>query len=161
MDENFIINKYLKPLSKNFEEALNLSDDAAVLKVLKNKNLVVSVDNFIYGIHCPEYINISSGVNRAILAAISDLSAMAAKPYCIFISITLNKGNISTKLLKDLKQGISKALKNAKTVLAGGDLCSSSGAVSFSVTVIGKGLKKNYYIEKELNLMSCFVFLEI
>ena len=105
MDENFIINKYFKPLSKNFEEALNLSDDAAVLKVLKNKNLVVSVDNFIYGVHCPKYINISSGVNRAILAAISDLSAMAAKPYCIFISITLNKDNISTKLLKGFKTG--------------------------------------------------------
>ena len=142
MDENFIINKYFKPLSKNFEEALNLSDDAAVLKVLKKKNLVVSVDNFIYGVHCPKYINISSGVYRAILAAISDLSAMAAKPYCIFISITLNKDNISTKLLKGLKQGISKALKNAKIVLAGGDLCSSSEAVSFSVTVIGEGLRK-------------------
>jgi thiamine-monophosphate kinase len=143
MDENFIINEYLKPLSKNFKEALNLSDDAAVLKVLKNKNLVVSVDNFIYGIHCPKYINISSGVNRAILAAISDLSAMAAKPYCIFISITLNKDNISKKLLKGLKQGISKALKNSKAFLAGGDLCSSSGAVSFSVTVIGEGYRKN------------------
>ena len=55
------------------------------------------------------------GVNRAILAAISDLSAMAAKPYCIFISITLNKDNISTKLLKGLNRGISKALKNTKT----------------------------------------------
>ena len=143
MDETFIINKYLKPLSKNFEEALNLSDDAAVLKVLKNKNLVVSVDNFIYGVHCPKYISISSAVNRAILAAISDLSAMAAKPYCILISVTLNKDNISTKLLKGLKQGISKALKNTKTILAGGDLCSSSGAVSFSVTVIGEVFRKN------------------
>ena len=143
MDENYIINKYFKPLSKNYEEALNLSDDASVLKVLKNKNLVVSVDNFIYGIHCPKYINISGGVNRAILAAISDLSAMAAKPYCIFISTTLNKDNISTKLLKDLKQGISKALKNTKVFLAGGDLCSSSGAVSFSVTAIGQGFRKN------------------
>ena len=148
MDENFIINKYLKPLSKNFKEVLNLSDDAAVLKVLKNKNFVISVDNFIYGIHCPKYINISSGVNRAILTAISDLSAMAAKPYCIFISITLNKDNISTKLLKSLKQGISKALKNSKAFLAGGDLCSSSGAVSFSVTVIGEGLKKNLLYRK-------------
>ena len=106
MDESFIINKYLKPLSKNFSEALNFSDDAAVLKNLKNKNLVVSVDNFIYGIHCPDYIDISSGVNRAILVAISDLSAMAAKPYCIFISITLNKGSISTKLFKGLKHGL-------------------------------------------------------
>ena len=47
MDENFIINKYFKPLSKNFSEALNFSDDAAILKVFKNKNFVVSVDNFI------------------------------------------------------------------------------------------------------------------
>ena len=143
MNENLIIDKYFKPLSKNFNEALNLSDDAAVLKVLKNRNLVVSVDNFVYGIHCPKYINISSGVNRAILAAISDLSAMAAKPYCIFISITLNKDKISTKLLKALKHGISKALKSTKSFLAGGDLCSSSGAVSFSVTVIGQAFRKN------------------
>ena len=142
MDENFIIDKYFKPLSKNSKEALNLSDDAAVLKVFKKKKLVVSVDNFIYGIHCPKYINISSGVNRAILAAISDLSAMAAKPYCIFISVTLDKENISIKLLKDLKQGISKALKNTKAFLAGGDLCSASGVLSFSVTVIGQGFRK-------------------
>ena len=75
MNENVIINRYLKPLSKNFKEALNLSDDAAILRIFRNKNLVISVDNFIYGIHCPDYINISSAVNRAILAAISDLSA--------------------------------------------------------------------------------------
>ena len=148
MDENYIINKYLKPLSKNFKEALNLSDDAAVLKALKNKNLIISVDNFIYGIHCPEHMSISSGVNRAIIAAISDLSAMAAKPYCVFISVTLNKDNISAKLLKGLKQGISKALKNTKAILAGGDLCSSSGAVSFSVTVIGEEFRKNLLYRK-------------
>ena len=130
MDENFIIDKYFKPLSKNFNEALNFSDDAAILKVFNNKNLVVSVDNFIYGIHCPDYINISIGINRAILSAISDLSAMAAKPYCIFISITLNKNNISKKLFKDLKHGLSKALRRTRTFLAGGDLCASSKVVS-------------------------------
>ena len=143
MNEKFIIDNYFRPLSKNFAEVLNLSDDAAILKVFKNKNLVVSVDNFIYGVHCPNYINISSGIYRAILTAISDLSAMAAKPYCIFISITLNKKKISRRLLKDLKQGLSRALHNTKTFLAGGDLCSSSNTVSFSVTVIGQGLKKN------------------
>ena len=37
MDEKFIIDNYFRPLSKNFEEALNLSDDAAVLKVLKKE----------------------------------------------------------------------------------------------------------------------------
>ena len=143
MDENYIIDKYFKPLSRNCNEALNFSDDAAILKVFNKKNLVVSVDNFIYGIHCPDYIDISTGINRAIISAISDLSAMAAKPYCIFISITLNKNNISKKLFQDLKHGLSKALIRTETFLAGGDLCSSSKAVSFSVTVIGEGLKKN------------------
>ena len=143
MDENYIIDKYFKPLSRNCDEALNFSDDAAILKVFNKKNLVVSVDNFIYGIHCPDYIDISTGINRAIISAISDLSAMAAKPYCIFISITLNKNNISKKLFQDLKHGLSKALRRTETFLAGGDLCSSSKAVSFSVTVIGEGLKKN------------------
>ena len=81
MDENFIINEYLKPLSKNFDEALNFSDDTAILKVFKKKNLVVSVDHFICGVHCPNYIDISIAINRAILSAISDLSAMAARPY--------------------------------------------------------------------------------
>ena len=142
MEESIIIDRYLKPLSKKFKEALNLSDDAAILKIFKSKNLVISVDNFIYGIHCPDYINISSAVNRAILAAISDLSAMAAKPYCIFISITLNKHNITNKLLKDLQIGINKALKSTKTMLGGGDLCSSLQPASFSVTVVGEGVKK-------------------
>ena len=143
MDESAIIAKYLKPLSKKFKDALNLSDDAAILKIFKSKNLVISVDNFIYGIHCPDYINISSAVNRAILVAISDLSAMAAKPYCIFISITLNKLTISNKLLKDLQIGINNALKTSKTMLGGGDLCTSSQPASFSVTVVGEGVKKN------------------
>ena len=143
MDESAIIDRYLKPLSKKFKDALNLSDDAAILKIFKSKNLVISVDNFIYGIHCPDYINISSAVNRAILVAISDLSAMAAKPYCIFISITLNKLTISNKLLKDLQIGINNALKTSKTMLGGGDLCTSSQPASFSVTVVGEGVKKN------------------
>ena len=58
MDESVIIDRYLKPLSKQFKEALNLSDDAAILRIFNNKNLVISVDNFIYGIHCPNFINI-------------------------------------------------------------------------------------------------------
>ena len=148
MDESAIIDKYLKPLSKKFKDALNLSDDAAILKIFKSKNLVISVDNFIYGIHCPDYINISSAVNRAILVAVSDLSAMAAKPYCIFISITLNKLTISNKLLKDLQIGINNALKTSKTMLGGGDLCTSSQPASFSVTVVGEGVKKNILTRK-------------
>ena len=91
MNEQNIIDKYIRPLSKNFEESFSLQDDAALLKNFKNNNIVVSSDNFIYGVHCPEWLNIKYAVTRAILIAVSDLYAMASKPYCILLSLTLPK----------------------------------------------------------------------
>ena len=49
----------------------------------------------------PEQIN-EEDLMKLAKETISDLSAMAAKPYCIFISITLNKNNISTKNIMDI-----------------------------------------------------------
>lgn len=141
MNESYIISKYLKPLSKNFRDSINLSDDAAILKLSVNKNLVVSVDNFIYGVHCPKFTNISNAMTRAILTAVSDLSAMAAKPYCIFIAININN-KLKLNIFKDIQKGIRRALRITKTELAGGDICSSNGPISFSVTVVGQGNKK-------------------
>ena len=141
MDEISIIDKYFKPLSKNFKDSLELNDDAAILKKIPEDNIVISVDNFIYGVHCPVWLNEKYAIIRAILVAISDLSAMGAKPYCIFLSITLSK-KMNKKFFYNLNKGIAKALKITKTYLAGGDICSSIGPISFSVTVVGTGKKK-------------------
>ncbi len=141
MKEGYLIEKYFKPLAKNFSDSLALSDDAAILKILKNQNLVISVDNFIYGVHCPDSINISHAIYRAILIAVSDLSAMAAKPYCIFLALNLKK-DLRIKFFEDLQKGIKKALESTETELAGGDLCSSRGPISFSITAVGEGRKK-------------------
>ena len=85
-------------------------------------------------------------VSIALFCLLYDLSAMAAKPYCIFISITLNKNNIS-KIIKDLKHGFGKALRRTRTFLAGGDLCIFKSCIIFR-TVIREGLK-TYYIDEE------------
>ena len=42
--------------SKNFQDSLNLDDDAAILNHFKNENYIISVDNFIQGIHCPIFL---------------------------------------------------------------------------------------------------------
>ena len=142
MSENAFIDNYLKPLSRSFNDALNLNDDAAILKNFKDKNFVVSVDNFITGVHCPNWLNASYSITRAILIAVSDISAMGAKPYCIFLSISMPK-KIKKKLFDDLQKGIKKALLLTDTKLAGGDLCTYDGPLSFCVTVLGRAKKNN------------------
>ena len=132
----------MKPLSKDFREALNLNDDAAILNNFKDKNFVISVDNFITGVHCPNWLNASYSITRAILVAVSDISAMAAKPYCIFLSISMPK-KIKKNLFDDLQKGINKALFLTDMKLAGGDLCVYDGPLSFCVTVVGKAKKNN------------------
>ena len=48
MNEEFLINSYLKKLSKNNPSSLNLNDDVFFDK---NKKLVISVDTYNEGIH--------------------------------------------------------------------------------------------------------------
>tara|TARA_A100001011_G_scaffold370162_1_gene426195 strand:- start:312 stop:1265 length:954 start_codon:yes stop_codon:yes gene_type:complete len=142
MNETRIIEKFFQPLSKGFKGALNLEDDAAILDKIKEKNFVISVDNFIVGIHCPEWLDIKSAITRAVLIAVSDLSAMAVEPYCVFISISIQK-KMKEKEFNEIKKGINKALKLTKTKLGGGDICVYNGPSAFCITAVGKGKKIN------------------
>ena len=80
---------------------------------------------------------------------------MAAKLYCLFIFITLNK-NFNPKLFENLREGLNKALIVSNTKLAGGDLCSSNGPISFSVTVVGEANRKHILKRNGASNLSCF-----
>ena len=60
MNETELIKKYFLPLSNNFKPSINLQDDGAILQNFKKENFIISVDNFIEGIHCPSFLNQSS-----------------------------------------------------------------------------------------------------
>ena len=89
MNETELIKKYFLPLSNNFKPSINLQDDGAILQNFKKENFIISVDNFIEGIHCPNFLNPKLMIIRAIFCATSDLAAMSAIPYCIFLSLTI------------------------------------------------------------------------
>ncbi len=146
MNEVALIQKYLSPLTRGFKESLFLEDDAAFLKK-NNKIKVLSVDNFIHGVHCPIDLSPNLSIARSIMVAASDLAAMAASPYCMLISISLpNKNNI--KNIKKIVKGIKWSIKKTKLKLLGGDLCSYNGPLSFCVTVIGTA-KNNYLLKRK------------
>ena len=110
MKENSLIKKYFLPFSKNFQDSLNLEDDAAILNHFKNENYIISVDNFIQGIHCPKFLNTKLMTVRAILCATSDLAAMGVSPYCIFLSLSIPKVK-SNIILKNISKGIEQVIR--------------------------------------------------
>ena len=141
MTEKDLIKKYFLPLSKNFKPSINLQDDGAVLQNFKKENFIISVDNFIQGIHCPSFLNPKLMIIRAIFCATSDLAAMSAMPYCLFLSLAIpsKKGK---NFFKNISEGIQEAISTVGIDLAGGDLTSYDGPFVISVTVVGR--KKSF-----------------
>ncbi|MDC3024583.1 thiamine-phosphate kinase, partial [Alphaproteobacteria bacterium] len=142
MKETELIKKYFLPISKNFGPSLNLEDDAAILKNFYKENFVISVDNFIQGIHCPSSLDPKLTILRAIYCATSDLAAMGAMPYCMFLSLAIPRKKSNNFFFK-ISQGIKEATKTVGIELAGGDLNSYNGPFSICVTVIGKKRKND------------------
>ena len=140
MREKEILEKYFVPISKKFSNSFFLEDDAALLKNFNNQDYVVSVDNFIHGVHCPIDLKPKASITRAILTATSDLAAMASKPYCMFLSLSLPK-RISTVKIKEIAFGLRETLDLTNLKLGGGDLCSYNGPLAYNITVVGKVYK--------------------
>ena len=110
-------------------------DDAAVLDV---EQLVVSTDISLEDIHFRRsWISLEEAGFRAVVAAASDLAAMAARPLGVLVSAAFEaEGAAAT--LAELGKGIRRALTELGAELVGGDLSASPGPVVLGVTVLGE-----------------------
>mgnify|MGYP001273890335 CR=1 FL=1 len=133
MNEFQIINKFFSKLSKNNKSSLKLNDDVFFDK---SKQLVVSVDTYIDGLHFINFKKPELVIKKIIRSSISDLICKGVKPKYYFIS---GSGNDKTFSLVNLKR-ISKSLKQEQTkyniFLCGGDTVFSN-KLSFTITTIG------------------------
>ena len=116
--------------------SLGIGDDAAVLRISEGREFVISVDAFFEGVHfqldreSPRRIG-----SRALLASLSDLSAMGAEP----IAATLAAGfprSFNIKTARSLARGVVEAGNVNECPLVGGNL-SRAKQVSLTVTVVG------------------------
>ena len=134
-NEEYFIEKYLKPLSKKNESfPISNGDDSSMI----NFNSLISVDSFVVGQHFPKDLNPFFIGYRSIAVASSDILAMGAKPEGCLLSITINKP--SDKWFREFSNGVNEFLERHKMSLLGGDL--TKGKLNIGVTVIGKTNKK-------------------
>jgi thiamine-monophosphate kinase len=111
----------------------HVGDDAAVLLPFVGQS-VISTDVAVLGVHLDaELFTLADLGYKAVMAALSDLAAMGARPRGLVVAVTAPPG---TDLVA-LHQGIADAAALAGTAVVGGDL-SRGGDVAVAVTVFGE-----------------------
>ncbi|NNE63082.1 MAG: thiamine-phosphate kinase, partial [Gammaproteobacteria bacterium] len=122
---------------------LSQGDDAAVIEVPDGDQLVMSIDTLIAGVHFPEQTSPSDIAHKALAVNLSDLAAMAAKPACFLLSISLPV--IDEAWLSEFSVSLKKLADRYSIELIGGDTC--QGPLSITIQVNGL-VEKNQYITR-------------
>ncbi|RMA82406.1 thiamine-phosphate kinase [Umboniibacter marinipuniceus] len=135
MKEFSFIKEFMKPLSVSDEHVvLGIGDDAAVIRLGENEELVVSTDTQVESRHFPVGADYALVVARAIGCAVSDLAAMGAQP--LGFTLSLSCPNLNVELARRIAEGVAMGIERYQTPIIGGDTV--QGPFTISVTVMGR-----------------------
>src|SRR5690606_25309351 len=129
-------------LTKNFKikqksTVKGIGDDAAVISCDEKKELVVSTDFLLEGVHFDlSYMPLKHLGYKAVVVNLSDIYAMNAEPTQITVSIAVSN-RFTVEALEELYEGIRAASKTYNVDLIGGDTTSSTTGLLISITAIG------------------------
>lgn len=116
-----------------------IGDDAAVVQVTDNKQLVVTTDTLISGVHFPEQTPAHAIGYKSLAVNLSDLAAMGATPAWFTLAISLPEYN--DQWLAEFTDGLKQLAIEAGIVLIGGD--TTKGSLSISITAMGLADQEN------------------
>ncbi len=127
---------------KNSSTLKGVGDDAAVLDY-KNKQIIVTTDLLLQGIHFDlVYTPLKHLGYKAVTVNLSDVYAMNATPKQITVSIGVSS-KFTLPLIEQLYEGIKLACDKHNVDLIGGDTTSSLTGLTISVTAIGEAEKED------------------
>jgi thiamine-monophosphate kinase len=115
--------------------ATGIGDDAATLTLARGDQLVVSVDSAVERRHFRAEWSTPREIGyRAVVAALSDLAAMAAVPTGILLAITLP--DAWRAKLDELADGIAEGADTVRAPIVGGNM-SGGSELAITTTVLG------------------------
>jgi thiamine-monophosphate kinase len=114
---------------------LGIGDDAAILPPSGDREIVVSTDAFLEGVHFTRGVFAPDDIgHKAMAASLSDLAAMGAEGVAAFVDLTAS-GEESIDFLRGVYQGMARIAGSCNVAIAGGD--TTRGAFSLAITVVG------------------------
>jgi thiamine-monophosphate kinase len=115
--------------------ARGIGDDAAIITMPRGDALIASVDSSVEGRHFRRgWLSPGEIGCRAVVAALSDLAAMAARPLGVLVALAVPVSWRND--LTAIADGIGNAVERARTVILGGNL-TDAGELSITTTVLG------------------------
>lgn len=140
MDEFELIARYFAPLAAAEPGALGLTDDAAVLPLPAGRELVVTADMLVAGVHFRTDDPAESLGIKALAVNLSDLAAMGAEPRAYVLALALPAGWTQAQRqdwLAGFTSGLAAMQRTFAIPLAGGDTVATPGPLAFSITAFG------------------------
>jgi len=139
-----LIDKYFKNLTDDDPSVqCGIGDDAAVIQIPRNMEIVVSIDTLLEETHFPADTHPSDIAYKALAVNLSDMAAMGAVPKWVLLSISLPEND--EVWLEQFASGFLELAKQHSVSLIGGDM--NRGPLSITVQIqglvpTGKALKR-------------------
>jgi thiamine-monophosphate kinase len=130
------IARRLRPLA-TASGALDLTDDAALLDATPGRQLVLSKDAMVAGVHFLPDDPPGQIAQKLLRVNLSDLAAMGAAPLGYLLALARAKG-ISEARLAEFSAGLAADNATFGIALLGGDTVSTPGPLTLSLTAIGE-----------------------
>jgi thiamine-monophosphate kinase len=132
-----LIARYFAPLAAGAPLAFSLTDDAAALRVAAGRDLVLTTDTIIAGVHFLPEDPAGLIAQKLLRVNLSDLAAKGAKPRFYLLNCSFPTG-ISEDWIAAFTAGLAADQREFGIVLIGGDTTATPGPLTLSVTAIGE-----------------------
>ena len=139
-----LIEKYFSQQAISRDDVLvGIGDDAAVMQLAPNEQLLVSTDTMVAGVHFPEDTSPFDIGYKLMAVNLSDLAAMGATPRWASLALTLPDSN--EQWLEQFSAGLFELAKQHSVQLIGGD--TTRGSLTLTLTLQGT-VTSNQYLQR-------------
>ena len=129
-----LIKKYFQNLTDEDPSVkYGIGDDAAIIQVTRDMDLVLSMDTLLEGTHFPAGTDPSDIGHKVLAVNLSDMAAMGAVPKWVLLSISLPENDEAW--LKKFASGFLELARQHSVSLIGGDM--SRGPLSITLQIQG------------------------
>ncbi|MGH8255215.1 MAG: thiamine-phosphate kinase [Steroidobacteraceae bacterium] len=132
--ESELIERFFRHLgARRADVALGIGDDAALVTVPADTELVLTTDALVEGVHFEVGAGARSLGHRALAVNLSDIAAMGASPSWMLLALTMPQAD--EEWLREFCAGMAALARDHRVALVGGNL--SRGPLTITVELAG------------------------
>ena len=134
MTEFTLIDRYCQNIGRvHSDTRIGVGDDAAVISVPNDKELVISVDTMVEGVHFFTEVTPANLAHKLLAVNLSDMAAMGAVPRWATLALTLPSED--SQWLAAFSESLNLCAEQYGVQLIGGD--TTQGSLTLSLQIMG------------------------